>query len=286
VMIVLGARRQGCVADETVCSVSRAVCGGHKRHATGGRQPAWWWRLDIPSQLPRYSGARRSISEKVILPVRFNRRRFLRATVGALAGAAGVASLELSRFTSTAAAADDGADFWHAQKTLITTKEDFETWIAKVIAALKTYRDSLGDTDPERNTKAAVERAIENLPATVTLANSDLEAAKHLADKYLDPIRVIRSFASLWTAGAALYAFLLRLMITRVAGGAGGIPFDAIDKILDFMIKAAKEAGDKKSAEQLEKIKKLKHAVQQGTELVDKLQEALEEFLRKHFGDK
>jgi hypothetical protein len=169
---------------------------------------------------------------------------------------------------------------------LIMTKEDFAAWVEKVIAALKTYKDSLGDSEPERNTKAAVERAIENLPATVDLANSDLEAAKSLADKYLDPIRVIRAFAALWVAGAALYAFLLRLMIKRLAGGEGGIPFDAIDKILDFMVSAAKEAGDKKSVEQLEKIKKLKEAVEKGTQLVEKLKDALEEFLRKHFGDK
>jgi hypothetical protein len=200
--------------------------------------------------------------------------------MGAFAGAALV---DFSGFTGMAAAAGS-ADFWHAQKTLITTKEDLAAWVEKVIAALKTYRDSLGDTEPERNTKAVVERAIENLPATVDLANSDLEAAKQLADRYLDPIRVIRAFAALWVAGVELYAFLLRLMIKRLAGGEGGVPFDAIDKILDFMISAAKEAGDKKSVEQLERIKKLKEAVETGTKPIEKLKDASEEFLRKKFG--
>jgi hypothetical protein len=193
--------------------------------------------------------------------------------------------MDLSRFTGLARAAGS-RDFWQAQKTLITTKEDFDTWVAQVIAALKAYRDSLGDSEPERNTKAAVDRALENLPATVDLANSDLEAAKRLADRYLDPIRVIRAFAALWVAGVDLYGFLLRLMIKRLSGGEGGIPFDAIDKILDFMISAAKEADDQKSVQALEQIKKLKEAVEAGHDPVGKLKGLIEEFLKKKFGGK
>jgi hypothetical protein len=226
----------------------------------------------------------------------FSRRRFLR-----IVGSAFAATIALPRLRPVdRALAAGGSDDWHSQKELATTPAQFSSWVDATVATLQKYRDELAKSKDMgqqiKDTIAAVDRALADLPATKVTALSDLATAKDFADRLLAPIDLIKLANALGAAGLILYLQLLALILALVVGALAGadaakLPWDAMDDALDF-IKKGLEHGtdkDKQAAKDVEAIKTLKDeakkAIEKGkqaTELLEKLKEALQKFIGGH----
>jgi hypothetical protein len=185
----------------------------------------------------------------------------------------GSASADLVFFNSPV-----GADPWTLTKALIKTCDDYNAWIAKVREALEAYKAKLlagpNPSNPQiAGQLAAIQRFLDN--AAECTGDSDLENKKAQADLLLRPIDINKALAALWLSGFQLYAVAIDLMVKSLSDPVG-IPFDVINKMLDFMIEGATAVGNTNGAKHLEAAKAIKDKVKEGLDTVQHLKEALD----------
>lgn len=167
-----------------------------------------------------------------------------------------------------------GADPWQLTKSLIKKCEDYNAWLAQVKAALQAYLATLTGSEAQiRATRAVVERALEELSDCTN--DADLGSKKEIADLLLRPIDIIKASAKLWNSGFQLYAVAIDLIIKSLSDPVG-VPFELINKTLDFLITGAEAVGNREGAQKLRDVKALKERVERGVDTVGKLKEALE----------
>ena len=232
---------------------------------------------------------------------RFPRQRFVRLAAGGVAALAVTPLFDWDRLARAAPAV--AGDDWASQKELVTTADEFGTWVDGVVKALQEYKTKLENAlkdNPEqpqlRETLGKVITALDTsngLPALKDLARTNLELAKVGADGLLAPIALIRLVNTLGAAGLTLYLSLLGLILARVVAALGGgeglsIPWEAMDKALEFVRKGFLAGGDKDSAKRVEEIEKLKEKAKEliekakdATEALKALQQALKKLLGK-----
>ncbi|KAF0192797.1 MAG: hypothetical protein FD165_567 [Gammaproteobacteria bacterium] len=168
-------------------------------------------------------------------------------------------------------------DEWDvSQKKLIVTCEDWNRWLDLLVPALEQYKNALGSSVPEQAQRANVQRFLDSVDGLKCTQDSQLNEKKELADLLLRPINIVKALSKLWVAGTQLYGLTIQLIFKSLSGEPEVIPFGVINAALDFLIEAAKAAGNKESAKTLQEIKKLKEAVEKGKESLDKLKEAVE----------
>lgn len=185
----------------------------------------------------------------------------------------GSASADLVFFNSPV-----GADPWTLTKTLIKTCDDYNAWIAKVREALEAYKAKLLAGPNPGNPQiagqvAAIQRFLDN--AAECTGDSDLEAKKTQADLLLRPIDINKALAALWLSGFQLYAAAIDLIVKSLSDPVG-IPFDVINKMLDFMIEGSTAVGNTNGAKHLEAAKAIKDKVKEGLDTVQHLKQALD----------
>lgn len=185
------------------------------------------------------------------------------------ASATGTASVAFVFFNTPA-----GADPWTLTKSLIKSCEQYNGWVAKVKEALRAYLASLtGDEAQVKATRAVVERAINEMGECTN--DADLENKKQVADLLLGPINIIKASAKLWNSGFELYAVAIDIIIKSLTDPVG-VPFDVINKTLDFMIDGADAVGNTEGAQKLKAVKDLKEKVKDGLHTIEQLRDALE----------
>jgi hypothetical protein len=177
-------------------------------------------------------------------------------------------------FFTTAA----GDDPWTLTKSLIKSCEDYNAWLAKVREALEAYKAKLLASPNPNNPQiagqvAAIQKFLDN--AAECAGDSDLESKKMLADVLLRPIDINKALAALWASGFQLYAAAIDLIVKSLTDPVG-VPFDVINRMLDFMIEGANAVGNTEGAKQLKAAKELKDRVKRGLDTVQHLKDALE----------
>ena len=172
-------------------------------------------------------------------------------------------------------------DAWDtSQKNLITSCEDWNSWLDQLVPALTQYRDSLtahvGKGQSIQNQIDAVNRFLEQAEGFKCTQDAQLTDKKRDADLLLAPINLVKALAKLWVAGTQLYGLTIQFILKSLAGEQEIIPFKLINAVLDFLIEGASAAGNKDAEKKLKEVKKLKEAVEKGKDTLDKLRQAVE----------
>jgi hypothetical protein len=163
-----------------------------------------------------------------------------------------------------------GGDGWEAQKALLKTSEDFNAWVDALKKDLSEYAKKQGNDRVGQAQKTNAENAAENLPKSEN--NNDLEEKKLLADLVLRPVSIVKAFASLWLSGFELYKVAIKAIVGAIGGEEVEIPWDAIDKGLDFLDKEADTLNDKDLKKKVKDARAAKDAAKKAKGAKDKLE--------------